>query len=214
MLQPCHHRGHQPPRGTSHPPAPASVPAISRGRLTFPGRPDPGCAQYVPGQAARSAFPQARGAHSNPLRSRERRFESCRGHSAGGTRTYQLVQHTHLLERHLSGLPSAAILRHETPHSEPGLRPSSVRVPSRPPLANPPPPRSAMREASACTEPPGETSLDRQARPTGFSCRFRSAGRGLGAATDACNQGGAWIGLTSSERSPLVRSHCPSRHGA
>ena len=80
MLQPCHHRGHQPPRGAPHPPAPASVPAISRGRPTFPGRPDRAAPDMRPGRPRGSAFPQARGVHSNPLRSRERRFESCRGH--------------------------------------------------------------------------------------------------------------------------------------
>ena len=29
-----------------------------------------------------NSFPLVKGVHSNPLRSRERRFESCRGHSS------------------------------------------------------------------------------------------------------------------------------------
>jgi hypothetical protein len=41
-----------------------------------------------------SMFPQARGVHSNPLRGRERRFESCRGHSCRGTAQKYEFEHT------------------------------------------------------------------------------------------------------------------------
>jgi hypothetical protein len=45
-----------------------------------PGRPDRAVPDTRPGRTPASTFPQARGMHGNGLRSRERRFESCRGH--------------------------------------------------------------------------------------------------------------------------------------
>ena len=43
-------------------------------------RPQVGCARYMPGQDSTEDVSLVRRAQSNPLRSRERRFESCRGH--------------------------------------------------------------------------------------------------------------------------------------
>ena len=51
-----------------------------RTRTTGPSRPGRRAAPYTcPDRHLRARFPLVRGVHSNPLRSRERRFESCRG---------------------------------------------------------------------------------------------------------------------------------------